>query len=182
MGELPTEPALVARRIATLPVSLYAAPAYLKRRGMPAQPAELMQHDALHLLMRSGEAMHWLLSCDEQRWEGLPPARATANSPELLTRLALAGTGIAAVADHLASPLVQRGDLVPVLPQWALPAPAAWAVYPGRRLMPARTRVFLDTLEAEFSSQACKKVEAQYTAERKARASAGKRVTADDAA
>jgi hypothetical protein len=36
-----------------------------------------------------------------------------------------------------------------------LPPAAAWAVFPGRRLMPARTRVFLDAMQAEFSGPKC---------------------------
>jgi hypothetical protein len=39
-----------------------------------------MEHDALHILTRSGEPMRWALTCGEARWEGIPPARATANS------------------------------------------------------------------------------------------------------
>jgi DNA-binding transcriptional LysR family regulator len=46
---------------------------------------------------------------------------------------------------------VQRGELVRVLPDWCLPPVNAWAVFPGRRLMPARTRVFLDALVDKFS-------------------------------
>jgi hypothetical protein len=50
---------------------------------------------------------------------------------------------------------VQRGELEPVLADWRLPPVPAWAVFPGRRLMPARTRAFLDALAAEFSDERC---------------------------
>ena len=76
-------------------------------------------------------------------------------------RLARAGAGIAAVADHFATPYVKSGELVPVLEDWTLPEVSAWAVFPGRRLMPARTRVFLDALETEFSGPQCQRVQAQ---------------------
>jgi DNA-binding transcriptional LysR family regulator len=89
------------------------------------------------------------------RWEGVPPARATANSPDLLLRLARQGVGITAVSHHFAEPYVRSGELVPVLEEWSLPPVPAWAVFPGRRLMPARTRVFLDALHAEFSGPRC---------------------------
>jgi DNA-binding transcriptional LysR family regulator len=63
--------------------------------------------------------------------------------------LARSGLGIAAaVTDHFC---VKSGELGPVLDDWTLPEVSAWAVFPGRRLMPARTRVFLGALEAEFS-------------------------------
>jgi DNA-binding transcriptional LysR family regulator len=95
-----------------------------------------------------------------------PSGRATANSPELLMRMARYGAGITAVAHHFAEPYVRSGELEPVLEEWALPPAIAWAVFPGRRLMPARTRVFLDALEAEFSGPKC---QAQITREQQTR-------------
>ena len=155
MGELADDATLAARQFASLTMGLYAAPAYLKRRGRPSEPEALMEHDALRLLGRSGDPVPWVLSRGEERWQGTPPGRATANSPEVLTQLARAGAGIVVAADHFAEAHVARGELVPVLPDWNLPSSPAWAVFPGRRLMPARTRVFLDALAAEFVGPRC---------------------------
>ena len=57
-------------------------------------------------------------------------------------------------------PYLQRGELVQVLPDWRPPSVSAWAVFPGRRLMPARTRVFLDALAAKFAGPECQALEA----------------------
>ena len=114
-----------------------------------------MEHDALRLLGRYGEPIPWVLTPRRVALAGHAAGRATANSPEMLTQLARAGAGIAAAADHFAEPHVARGELVPVLPDWNLPPSPAWAVFPGRRLMPARTRVFLDALAAEFVGPRC---------------------------
>jgi DNA-binding transcriptional LysR family regulator len=114
-----------------------------------------MQHDALRLLQRSGEPAPWILIRDDMRWEGTPRSRTAVNSPELLIRLARTGAGIAVVGDHFAEPYMRSGELVRVLPDWSLPPAPAWAVFPGRRLMPSRTRVFPDALEAEFSGPRC---------------------------
>jgi len=173
MGDLPDDASLAARRLAVFSSSLYAAPHYLARRGVPSEPEALMEHDALRLLMRSGEPMPWVLNRGDQRWEGIPPGRATANSPELLIRLARSGAGIAAVSDHFVDPYVRSGELAPVLADWSLPPIPAWAVFPGRRLMPARTRVFLDALQAEFSGPRCEAEQAKVEAtKRKMRARA----------
>lgn len=160
MGDLRDDASLAARRLAVLTVSLYASPAYVKRAGAPSEPEALMDHDALRNLGRNGEPMRWTLTRGEQRWDGIPPGRATANSPELLMQMALNGAGIAVINDHFALPHVQRGELVPVLPDWQLPTVSAWAVFPGRRLMPARTRVFIDALAARFTGPQCQAVEA----------------------
>lgn len=160
MGELRDDASLAARRVAVLTVSLYAAPAYLARRGTPPEPEALMEHDALRILTRTGDPMRWILNRGDERWEGIPPGRATANSPELLMRMALAGAGITVINDHFALPYLQRGELVQVLPDWRLPPVGAWAVFPGRRLMPARTRVFVDALAARFAGPECEAIEA----------------------
>jgi len=151
MGDLPDDAFLAARRLAVLSLGIYASPNYLKRRGVPPEPEALMEHDALHLLGRNGEPAPWFLRRAEENWQGIPPRRAAANSPAVLINLALSGIGITIMADHSAEPHVRSGDLVQVLGDWDLPSVTAWVVFPGRRLMPARTRVFLDTLEAKFS-------------------------------
>lgn len=148
IGDLPDDSLLAARRIAVFPSGLYAAPAYLAERGDPASPDDLSQHDALRLLGRNGEAIGWTLLSGNRQWKGVPLGRAAANSPELLISLARAGAGIAAVSDYFAAPSVRRGELRRVLSDWCLPSYTAWAVFPGRRLMPAKTRAFIEMLGA----------------------------------
>jgi DNA-binding transcriptional LysR family regulator len=159
MGDLRDDASLAARHLGAFTSSLFAAPAYIARRGTPSEPEALMEHDALRILSRAGDAMPWVLKRGDERWEGIPPGRATANSPELLMRIALKGAGITAVNDHFALPYLQRGDLVQVLPDWHLPPVNAWAVFPGRRLMPARSRVFIDALVQQFTGPECQGIE-----------------------
>ncbi len=161
MGELANDASLAARKLATWEAGLFAAPGYLARRGVPPEPEALLEHDALRLLTRTGEPAPWLLRKGDAQWEGTPPGRATANSPELLMRLARSGVGIAEIKLAFADPYVRSGELVAVLPEWSLPPADAWAVFPGRRLMPSRTRVFIDLLVEAFASEACKAVAAR---------------------
>jgi DNA-binding transcriptional LysR family regulator len=159
MGELRDDATLAARRIASFTSGLYAAPSYVARRGVPAEPEALMEHDALRVLARTGDPQAWTLVRGEARWEGIPPGRATANSPELLMRMALGGAGIAMIHDSFAAPYLERGELVQVLPDWSTPPVAASAVFPGRRLMPAHARAFVEALVAKFAGQECQALE-----------------------
>jgi DNA-binding transcriptional LysR family regulator len=168
MGDLPDDATLAARQIANFSCGLYAAPSYLEKRGVPPEPEALMEHDSLQLLTRTGEPQPWVLTRGESQWEGVLPVRARANSPELMIRLACAGVGIAAAHDHFAAPFVMSGELMPLLVDWYLPSISAWAVFPGRRLMPARTRVFLDALQAEFSVPRCQAAHERHEALRRA--------------
>jgi DNA-binding transcriptional LysR family regulator len=156
-GDLPDDASLAARRLAVFTVGLYASPAYIARHGLPSEPEALMEHDALLLLARNGEATPWKLSRNEEKWEGIPPGRASANSPELLTRLARNGDGIIMLPDNFAECYVKSGELIRILGDWQSPDIKLWAVFPGRRLMPARTRVFLDALQQQFESTCASK-------------------------
>lgn len=150
MGSLPDDNLLAARRLTEFTNGLYASPAYLAEHGEPTCPDELLAHTTVRLPGRfgdNGQSVHWVLNHGEQRWEGAPRSRVMANQPELLLMLARAGTGITSVPDLFAQASLQRGELRRVLPEWCLPSHAAWAVFPGRKLMPTKTRVFLDMLE-----------------------------------
>ncbi len=150
MGDLPDDSTLAARRVAIERFGLYAAPKYIAQRGLPEQPDDLLQHDLLCILSRSGGPAPWVLTRGKVRWDRELRARLTANSPELLARIACGGAGIAASSDLFVSNYVRKGELVRVLPDWELPPATGWAVFPGRRLMPAKTRVFLDMMEEMF--------------------------------
>jgi DNA-binding transcriptional LysR family regulator len=150
MGTLPDDATLAARPVILSTWSLYAAPAYAALRGLPSHPDELFRHDLLGLNRAASGMTSWTLVRGKSTWERELPVRMTGNSPELLARLAATGAGIASCTDRFAAPLMQAGALVKVLPEWSFPAVTGWAVFPGRRLMPAKTRVFLDMLEEHY--------------------------------
>lgn len=153
MGDLPDDGSLNARPINLEYFGLYASPAYLARHGLPEHPDDLVRHDLLCLLSRNGGAVPWVLSRGKVRWERRLQGRLTANSPELLARLASYGAGIAGSSLTFAGPYLHTGELVRVLPEWDLPTARGWAVFPGRRLMPAKTRAFLDLMEETCREQ-----------------------------
>ncbi len=100
---------------------LVASRAYLRRRGTPAEPADLSQHDGLHYL-RPGEAPAWQLVPRT----GRAGAKLTvpvsgpfvANNSEALREAAQAGLGIALLPDFSAQAALAAGKLQVVLPGW----------------------------------------------------------------
>lgn len=160
MGELSDDASLAARRIAVFASGLYAAPAYLKKHGQPANPDALLKHRVLHARSQSGEPFAWRLVSGSRHWQGVPPTAALINSPGSLLQLALSGAGITMAHDQFAAPHVNRGALVRVLPKWHFVPTPMWAVFPGRRLMPARTRAFIDALLERLGGPECRAAEA----------------------
>lgn len=158
MGDLPEDSSLHARRVALEKIALYAAPSYIARRGEPQHPDELLEHDLLCLTSRAGGLQPWKLLSGKHVWMRDVKGRMGANSPDLLARIACQGSGIAAVSALFAESHVEKGELVHVLREWAMPEVSGWAVFPGRRLMPAKTRVFLDMMEEMCCAEARQKM------------------------
>lgn len=150
MGQLQNDSTLVARQLSTFKVGLYAAPIFINKHGAVNHPRELMQRAVLRLRTRGGEISPWKLTRAAESWEGTPPMRAVANSPSVLINLARLGAGITSVTTHFAQPYLATGELVRVLEDWECQGVPVWVVFPGRRLMPSRTRVFIDSLIASF--------------------------------
>ena len=152
--QLPDDASLVARRLADLRGGLYASPSYLERYGAPVEPDDLARHVGLPIITSTGEAQPWALRRGAERWAGLPVGPLAANSIGLQSALAVRGLGIVGLSDRFAEPWVAQGALRKVLPQWQLPTATAWAVTPGRRLLPTRTRAFIDMLHAALQDPA----------------------------
>ncbi|MBT0569732.1 LysR family transcriptional regulator [Curvibacter sp. CHRR-16] len=150
-GILTDDNLLAARKLCDLSSSLYAAPSYLARHGEPHTPADLQQHHTVRLQRSSGELAPWPLRCGEQTEHASPPCRLSANAPDLVLRWVVAGCGIGSVPNALARRDWEQGALVRVLPDWQLPTVPISAVFPGRKLMPPKTRVFIDMLHRAFS-------------------------------
>ncbi|MGA0611400.1 LysR family transcriptional regulator [Caldimonas sp. KR1-144] len=141
----------VARRIGSLPRVVVASPAYLARRGWPAHPQELGQHDWLVMQPRSagpvmielhpeagGEAAQAL------RVEG----RAVSSNQLSLQYLCEAGLGLAVMVVPDIRDALREGRLVRVLPGWRLEDFPIYAVTPRRDEQPAKVRYALDALHA----------------------------------
>ena len=148
IGALNTDSQLAARRLTQLGTSLYASPAYLQANGEPQLPEGLTTMHGLMIRGRGGDAMAWELVNGDQSVTILPENRTLANAPDMLLLLAKAGVGIAAVDQHMAIPPVANGDLLPVLPGWQLRGVDCWAVFPERKLMPLKTRAFIEAMGA----------------------------------
>ncbi len=154
MGSLSDDATLVARKLCEIRTYLYAAPTYIEQHGMPTHPDELPSHACLQIRGRDGNTLSWRLQRNGQYLDIPMTGQLKANSVGLLMHIALEGGGIAVLTERFANPFTQTGRLVHLLPEWEMEPTTAWAMLPGRRLMPAKTRVFLDMLNAALQPDA----------------------------
>lgn len=139
--------ALVARRLGEHGRIVCAAPAYLARHGRPETPADLPRHNCI-LFDQPEHLNHWPFRHPDGSVERVR-VRGTfrSDSGDALYKLLLDGFGIARAADYLALPDLEAGRLVPVLAPFAVDERTLiHAVYPQRRHLPAKVRVFVDFL------------------------------------
>ncbi len=150
IGTLPEDANMVVRRLGVFTFGLYASPSYLAEHGEPIHPADLAHHQSIRMLRANGEVAAWSLSLETQHWLNSSPGKVNANAPEFMIRMARAGAGIAAVPNVLAAAEVKSGTLRQVLNNWNFPSHTVWAVFPERRLMPLKTRVFIEMLQTQL--------------------------------
>src|SRR5437764_291069 len=143
-----TAPAsVVTRRVYSLERGLFASPSLLEGREAPVHPEELENLP----LLAGGEDQSWAFSGPDRasvEVEMRNPRLRSGNA-EIRLQAAIAGLGIARITSTFCAQAVAQGLLVPLLPQWRPDPLKIHALLPGRRLVPAKVRVFLDLLEHE---------------------------------
>lgn len=144
LGALP-DSQLQARRLGLGTQSLYAAPAYLEREGVPRTPAGLTAHECLRLQGTANRTSRWSFTRGSEVEAVEVRGRFVASGMRFLLDLAKSGAGIALLDDVIARPSVEGGALVPVLPDWRPPLVPIHALTPSK-LLPSRTRLLLDCL------------------------------------
>lgn len=146
---------LVARELARVRIVPVASPGYLARNPAPREPAELAQHASLlrrHIM--SGRLTPWVLGngAGEEVAAGVRPV-AVFDDPEALARAAACGLGVAMLPMPHALPLLESGELVRLLPGWHAEARPLCIYYASRKLLPAKVRVLVDYIVAEFAAR-----------------------------
>jgi DNA-binding transcriptional LysR family regulator len=139
---------MVARELARVRLVLAAAPSYLSEHGTPAAPDGLARHrGVVRRLLESGRVSPWRL-CSDRGEEVMAPVTPVAvmDDPEAMAHAAACGMGIALLPMVHALPLLDSGELVRVLPGWDGGTRALSIYYSSRRLVPARVRLFVDSI------------------------------------
>jgi DNA-binding transcriptional LysR family regulator len=138
----PTEQNVIAKRLATLQIELYASPAYLKSNGVPSSPQDLLNHECLR--MRDSP---WVLRRTDGSGEEAVPVTGqfVANNAGYLRGLALRDHGIVMSAKKMVQPDLDAHTLVRVLPDWRMHDVSIYALT-GTRLLPSKVRMLVDYL------------------------------------
>ncbi|MBS9477005.1 LysR family transcriptional regulator [Ancylobacter radicis] len=139
---------LIARKLADSPRRLVAAPAYAGRFGVP----ERLDALADHVCLTSSLAPHWLFRTASGRRRVSVRGRFSANSLDAVQEACVGGLGIANLSDWHIREELAAGRLREIVLADATPEPLTiWAVYPTRRMVPSKVRLFIDALAARLA-------------------------------
>jgi DNA-binding transcriptional LysR family regulator len=141
---------LVAIRLAEIHRVVVASPAYLERRGTPATPDDIEQHDCLIL---TGESQNrgWTFKEGEKLYNSKVRGALECNDGMVLREWALQGLGLAWRPTWEVKDDLVEGRLVKVLDQFSSTAHPVSAVVSQRKYMPSRVRLFIDHLRSVYA-------------------------------
>ena len=118
---------------------------------LPQHPEELAEHDAVLLRYQStGQILQWPFRIAGRVLEMTPAANLSVDVSEALVAVLAAGGGIGMAATFVTAPYVARGELVPVLADFAVERDNITALWPRSRRTNPAVRAFLTALQASF--------------------------------
>lgn len=150
LGMMPSATA-VSHKIVSLTTHIYAAPSYLQAREVPKHPDELAQHECVRILGPSKNST-WILYRGDEKVEVPVQGRFAMNNMGMIIRMVADGMGIGIIADSVAKEQIDAGRLVGLLKSWSTSPFLVVAHTPGR-LVPAKTRAFINFLRTRFTPQ-----------------------------
>jgi DNA-binding transcriptional LysR family regulator len=144
---------LVAQKLGSVPQLLVASRAYLAAKGEPQTLEELSNHDCLVNALKS-PTNFWTFTVPGGKKSVRVSGTMRSNFGEPLRHAALLGHGISMHPNYMVAEDIQMHRLTVVLPAYRPTGLDVYAMYPSRRNMPGRVRLFLEFLRERFQNTA----------------------------
>lgn len=153
IGEL-RDSTLSAKTLGKIRRVACASPAYIARYGAPKQPSDLSRHRGI-LNSNVDEKKFWRFVDPRsgQQESASVHSRLHVNTGEALREAAIAGAGITVLPTFIVHKSIIAGHLVPVLLPYEKVPTELHVVFPSRKLVPAKVKVFVDFLTSHFTQQ-----------------------------
>lgn len=141
---------LIAKKIAPIRLVLCAAPSYIEEYGLPIHPEDLvsshfLRYSYMDYAASENPLMKVLHAGSQNNQSGL-----VANNGEILMAAAIAGEGYILQPTFIVGEALKQGKLKTILNDFELEPMGLYAVYPHRKLLAPKLRVFIDFISAYF--------------------------------
>lgn len=138
-----SDSSLIATRVGTVRLMVFAAPDYLSRHGTPAHPGDLDGHNLI-LPLPLGSSPSWNFQKDGKTISVRPAARLRLNTNDAVRDQVARGWGISRLRSYQIAPLLAAGTVVPVLEAFEPPPQPIHIIHQEGRLASAKVRSFVD--------------------------------------
>lgn len=153
LGEL-VDSSFISRRVGTVRMATCAAPAYLEKYGTPLTPDDLVHHNAIHFFSEhSREVMEWKFVMDGKVISRRLGSSMLVNNSDVLLSCGLAGLGMLHALQTALDPHIQSGELREVLTDYATVTKPVSILFPDRRYLSPKVRVFIDWFSKVFAAK-----------------------------
>ena len=149
VGDLP-DSSLVSLRLADNRRQCVATPPYLQRAGVPQSPADLTRHACLTLSSDASQSRGWAFQVDGVLTHLRPSGRLDCSDGQVLHDWCLRGLGIAWRSTWEVEADVAGGRLQTVLEEFAASPNGVYAVFPQRKHLPLRVRLWIDFMKHHY--------------------------------
>ncbi|MRT11111.1 LysR family transcriptional regulator [Enterobacteriaceae bacterium RIT711] len=144
----------VSRRLGDIRMVTCAAPSYLREHGRPETLADLDQHQAVNFFSdHSREVMEWKFIEDGSVVSLRPASSMLVDNSDILLSCGLAGLGIIQATFDALAPHLSSGALEEVLTQYPSVSKPVSVMYPDRRYLSPKVRVFIDWFTDVMATQ-----------------------------
>ena len=154
VGDMP-DSSLVSVRMADNRRLCVATPAYLAKHGTPMQPSDLLQHACLTLSSDASQTRGWAFRLAKDDGHEVvhlrPGGPLDCSDGQVLHNWCLAGYGIAWRSTWEVEAEILSGQLVAVLEEFAAPPSGIFVVFPQRKHLPLRVRLWMDYLKHHYA-------------------------------
>jgi DNA-binding transcriptional LysR family regulator len=150
VGDFP-DSSLVSVRLADNRRLCVATPEYLRRHGTPQHPTDLARHDCLTLSSEASQTRGWAFRKGDELLHIKPSGPLDCSDGQVLHEWCLAGLGIAWRSTWEVEREIADQRLVEVLGEFAAPPNGIYAVFPQRKHLPLRVRLWIDFLKHHYA-------------------------------
>jgi DNA-binding transcriptional LysR family regulator len=134
LGEQVAKDMIAVRIAPDFRMIVVGAPSYFKRQELPKRPQDLTRHACINIRMRThGSVYAWEFEKRGRALRVRVDGQLMFNSGALRIKAAMAGLGLAYVAEDQVRPQLAKGQLIQVLDDWCAPFPGYHLYYPSRR-------------------------------------------------
>lgn len=153
LGELQNS-SFISRRLGVIRMVTCAAPSYLQQHGRPETLTDLGQHRAINFFSEhSRDVMEWKFIKDGNVVSLRPAGNMLVDNSDILLSCGLAGLGIIQATFDALAPHIASGALEEVLPQYPSVSKPVSVMYPDRRYLSPKVRVFIDWFSEVLTMQ-----------------------------